>query len=100
LGHHTLTPFVHALFGVSTFHFNAPAFGGSPAFSESDNAFSFAFGGGLDWKVTRHIAIRLAQVDYQQTRLLHTIAVQSLVSPDNQNNFKYSGGIVIRFGEK
>ena len=100
VGHHKLTPFVHALFGISTFDFNAPAFGGSPAFSLSDNAFSFAFGGGLDLKVSRHIAIRLAQLDYQQTRLLHTIATQSQVPPDNQNNFKYSGGVVIRFGEK
>jgi opacity protein-like surface antigen len=100
VGHHKLTPFVHALFGISTFDFNAPAFAGNPAFSLSDNAFSFAFGGGFDLKVTKHIAIRLAQLDYQQTRLLHTIATQSQVSPDNQNNFKYSGGVVIQFGEK
>jgi opacity protein-like surface antigen len=100
VGHHKLTPYVHALFGVSTFDFNAPAFGGSPAFSLSDNAFSFAIGGGIDWKITRHIAIRLAQLDFQQTRLLHTIAMESMVAPDNQNNFKYSGGVVFRFGEK
>jgi len=100
VGHHKLTPYVHALFGISTFDFNAPAFGGSPAFSLSDNAFSFAIGGGIDWRITRHIAIRLAQLDFQQTRLLHTIAVQSMVPADNQNNFKYSGGVVFRFGEK
>jgi opacity protein-like surface antigen len=100
VGHHKLTPFVHALFGVSTFTLNVPAFGQSPPFSISDNAFSFAFGGGLDWKVTKHIAIRLAQLDYQQTRLLHTLAMQNTVSADNQNNFKYSGGVVIQFGEK
>jgi opacity protein-like surface antigen len=101
LGHHKLTPFVHALFGVSTFRLNIPAFGGNPALPpETDNAFSFAVGAGLDWKVTKHIAIRLAQLDYQETRLLHTLAADSQVSPDNQNNFKYSGGVVIRFGEK
>src|SRR5208282_4307861 len=32
LGHHKLTPFAHALFGVSTFNLNAPAFDGNQSF--------------------------------------------------------------------
>jgi len=66
----------------------------------TDNAFSFAFGVGMDWKLTKHIAVRLGQVDYQQTRLLHTLAAETAQPANNQNNFRYSGGVVIRFGEK
>jgi len=105
LGHHKLTPFAHALFGVSTFTLNSPAFVSNgvlmPALPQlTDNAFSFAFGVGMDWKLTKHIAVRLGQVDYQQTRLLHTLAAETAQPANNQNNFRYSGGVVIRFGEK
>jgi opacity protein-like surface antigen len=97
LGHHKLTPYVHGLVGVATYDINVPA---PNQFHESNNDFSFAIGGGLDWSIGRHFAIRLGQFDYQQTRFLHADAVASSVPPDNQNNFKYSAGLVIRFGEK
>lgn len=100
LGHHKLSPYFHGLFGVATYHIDAPAFNGSPAFSQTDNDFSFAFGGGLDWSVGRHFAIRLCQFDYQQTRFLHSDAAAAGVPANNQNNFKYSAGVVIKFGEK
>ena len=104
LGHHKLTPFVHGLVGVASYHLHVPASGSGPTFiqefNQTDNNLSFAFGGGLDWKWTQHISIRLAQLDYQQTRALRADAVASGASPDNQNNFKYSGGVVFRFGEK
>jgi len=104
LGHHKLTPFVHGLVGVASYHLHVPASGSGvtfiPEFNETDNNLSFAFGGGVDWKLTRHISIRLAQLDYQQTRALRADAVASGASPENQNNFKYSGGVVFRFGEK
>jgi opacity protein-like surface antigen len=100
LGHHRLTPFVHGLFGVATYDLHVPASGGVGVFDESNNEFSFAIGGGVDWSVGKHFAIRLGQLDYQQTRFLHSDAVASGASPDNQNNFKYSAGVVIRFGEK
>lgn len=103
LGHHRLTPYFHALFGVASFHVETPAaviqMQQIPAFSQTDNNFSWAVGGGLDFSLGRHFAIRLGQFDYQQTRALHSDAVASGVPPDNQNNFKYSAGIVFKFGE-
>lgn len=89
LGHHKLTPFGEALFGVATLHIpsNIPA---------TEGKFSFEIGGGLDYSLGRHFAVRVAQVDYQRTQFLRYVDP----SIDNQNNFKYSAGIVIRFGEK
>jgi opacity protein-like surface antigen len=100
LGHHKLTPYFHGMFGVATYDINVPAFGGNPAFSESNDDFSYAIGGGLDLSLGKHIAIRLGQFDYQQTRFLHADAVTAGVSPENQNNFKYSAGIVFKFGQR
>ncbi len=76
-----LTPFVHALGGGV--HSSFDASGSSTA--ETDAA--WAVGGGLDLDMARIFAIRLAQVDYLQTRAFG----------DSQNNFRYSAGIVIKF---
>ncbi len=76
-----LTPFVHALGGGA--HISADASGTSG--SETDAA--WAVGGGLDLDMARIFAIRLGQIDYLQTRAGGT----------NQNNFRYSAGIVIKF---
>ncbi|HYL69094.1 MAG TPA: outer membrane beta-barrel protein [Candidatus Limnocylindria bacterium] len=102
LGHHKLTPYVHALFGVATYNINIPAdlVNMLPPFQESNNDFSFAVGGGVDWSVGKHFAVRLGQFDYQQTRFLHSDAVGAGLSASNQNNFIYSAGLVVRFGEK
>jgi len=100
LGHHRLSPYVHALFGVATFHFHAPPFGESGAFSQSSTNFAFDFGGGVDWSLGRHFAWRVGQVDYERTQALHTLAVENSVPANNQNNFKFSTGLVIRFGSK
>jgi opacity protein-like surface antigen len=99
IGHHRFTPYVHGLVGVASYYVNFNAPGVIP--NETDNNLSFAVGAGLDWKWTKHITFRPVQVDYQQTRALHSD--EALAPPgtiQNQNNVKYSGGIVIRFGEK
>jgi len=77
----TFTPFAHALFGVS--HFTTSSAG----VSTSDNAFATAIGGGVDMKVTRMLAIRLAQVDYLRTQF----------NSDSQNHFRVASGVVVRF---
>lgn len=76
-----LTPFVHALGGGA--HLSADASGSSA--SETDAA--WAVGGGLDLNIAPLFSVRLAQVDYLQTRSDGT----------NQNNFRYSAGLVLRF---
>jgi opacity protein-like surface antigen len=68
-----VTPFMHALFGV--------AFGGSDAEG------AMALGGGVDARISRRVAIRIAEVDYIATTF-------------RSNNFRFSTGIVFRFGER
>jgi peptidoglycan-associated lipoprotein len=80
-----ITPFAQALFGF--IHTN-------PGYSQqtiTHNTFAAAPGVGLDWNATRHLGIRLAQVDYLFTRM------PTSTGQVNWNNFRYSGGIVIRF---
>jgi hypothetical protein len=94
LGHHRLTPFVHVLFGASHVHFFAPAAGGNSALLATDTAFSYEGGGGLDWDFARHVGIRLAEFDYERQ---YFFGGGSGGNPA-QNNFKFSAGILFRFG--
>ena len=61
--------------------------------SEPANSFAMLAGGGLDVELTRHWAVRVAQVDYFLTRF-------SNGTNDHQNNLRAGGGIVYRFGGK
>jgi hypothetical protein len=54
-----------------------------------------AAGGGIDLPIGKVVAIRLAEIDYVLTRLTNP-----LTSTNNQNNFRYVGGIQFRFGGK
>jgi hypothetical protein len=58
----------------------------------TQHPFTMALGGGLDLNVHRHLAIRLAQLDYLMIR--HTNPLTS----NDQNNLRFSSGIVVRFG--
>jgi peptidoglycan-associated lipoprotein len=80
-----LSPFAQAVFGF--IHTN-------PGYSQqliTHNTFSMAPGVGLDWNATRHVGIRLAQVDYLFTR------IPASAGQVNWNNFRYSGGVIFRF---
>jgi len=59
----------------------------------SNNAFDFIIGGGIDIPVGRHIAIRPAQLDFVLTRFGNGFTKGN----QNQSNFRYNGGIVLRF---
>jgi len=75
------TPFVHALFG------GGHATAGVEGASVSSNGFAYAIGGGLDLNATKNVAIRIGQFDYFGTRF----------ESENQKNFRYSAGIVLKF---
>lgn len=81
-----VTPFAEVLFGVA--HADASIAGGSG----SDNAFAMTAGGGLDYRLTDHLAIRPVKVDYLLTRFS-----ESAPSRQSQNNLRVSTGIVFRF---
>ncbi|MGH9396749.1 MAG: hypothetical protein ACRD18_07845 [Terriglobia bacterium] len=87
-----IEPYVHALFGT--------AYGVEPGARPCpvqlvpcpplrQNAFAMAFGGGLNIKATRHIWVRLFQVDYLRANF----------STKAQNDARISAGLVLRFGK-
>jgi len=90
-------PFGEVLFGGS--HTNAyvglanaiDAAGGSISVP-SQHPFTMAAGGGVDVSVSHHVAIRVAEFDYILTRYTNP-----LTSTNNQNSFRYAGGVVLKF---
>ncbi|MCL5006119.1 MAG: porin family protein [Acidobacteria bacterium] len=83
-------PFVHALLG--TVHGVATVPSPTIPFATTtvtENALGLAFGGGINVKATRHIWLRLIQVDY----------IRSQFPNNGQNETRISAGLVFRFGE-
>ncbi len=81
-----ITPFGEVLFGVA--RSSASVLGASG----STNAFAMTVGGGLDYKLTDHLAIRPVKVDYLLTRFN-----EFGNNTQTQNNLRVSTGIVFRF---
>ena len=79
-----LTPFVEALVGGSR---SDTSVAGSSAYNTSANCISYKAGGGVDIHPSRHIDIRLFDVDYYRTAFGTNL---------HQNNYWASTGIVIR----
>ena len=78
-----VTPYAQALFG------GAHITGG--ALASSQNSFAMTVGGGVDVKVTDHVAIRLGQAEYLMTRF------REIGPRVTQNNLRLSTGIVFRW---
>ncbi|MGC2695324.1 MAG: hypothetical protein WA738_05980 [Candidatus Angelobacter sp.] len=96
--------FGHALFGEAHSSLSAgisvPIIGGISAPLTSANAFAMAFGGGVDIGLSRHFAVRAAQLDYLRTNFNATDALASGLSSstgNHQNSLRYSGGVIWRF---
>jgi opacity protein-like surface antigen len=76
-------PFAHALIGGTTERFTIEGFA-----SGSDTSLSAAFGGGVDFRLSKSISIRAIQADY----------ILTTFGPQKQNNARVSAGIVFTFG--
>jgi hypothetical protein len=81
------TPSIHVLAGVDHDSFTIPSPAIASTFTQTDLAFAAAAGVTFDANLSRHLAVRLAQVDYLYTQHYST----------NQSSFRYSGGVVVRF---
>ena len=68
----------------------------APSLGFSETTFAAAIGGGVDYRLTDHIAIKPIQLEYLMTQLPSTFANVNQV----QNNLRYSAGIVFRLGSK
>ena len=82
-----VNPFVHVLLGGA--HVSASASAEGVSVSESKNGFTTLFGGGVDVKVNRAVAVRLAEFDwvYYHFSDLNT----------SNDNVRLTTGIVFRF---
>ena len=103
-----MTPFVHALFGWDRVSLGASVITGGPSAvtsaGSSYTAFAIAGGGGVDYKVSRRLSLRLLQADYLRT----TLDLNSLYGsafgpgtfhglPTKENDIRLSTGIVLKF---
>lgn len=88
-----LNPYVQTLFGGG-YAWSGPS-------DHNQNAFNFALGGGLDYQLTNHIAIKPIQVEYLRSEFNSEKLGDSTSSfGDHQNGVRYSAGIVFRLGQK
>jgi Outer membrane protein beta-barrel domain len=96
-----IQPFVHLLFGGAHSNIYANAFSavcrpgsGVCAVSRapSNDAFSMAFGGGIDIPLGHKVSIRPAGLDYLYTDFTNRF------NNSNQNNFRYTAGINFNLG--
>ena len=74
---------------------NETIVGGNAAYNPNQHPFTMAVGGGLDVSVSKNVALRLAQMDWVLTRYTNTFT-----NTNNQNSFRYLGGVVLSFGGK
>jgi hypothetical protein len=95
---HKIQPFAHLLFGGAHTNVYGNAFktlcqpiAGNCTFTKAPTAEAFAmdFGGGVDIPINKTISFRPAQIDYLLTRYSNPLTKTS-----NQNNFRYSVGVV------
>jgi opacity protein-like surface antigen len=90
------TPYVQTLVGGARFSNAYDPGSPSPGLGVSQNSFAAAIGGGVDVRLTDHIALKPIQVEYLMTQLPSQFANVNQV----QNNLRYSAGVVLRFGSK
>ena len=67
--------------------------GGTVTVTGSQHPFTQALGGGIDVSLNKHFALRLAELDWILTRYTNPIN-----DTNNQNSFRYQGGVVFKFG--
>lgn len=103
------TPFAHGLFGWDRTTLGASTITGSVSspvsvVATNYNDFAMALGGGVDGRITRHVSVRLGQLDWYRTSidlnkfytnafggtLLHGLAIR-------EANLRFSAGAVLRF---
>jgi hypothetical protein len=95
---HHMALFTEVLFGGSASAgyaslYNQTIVGGQTNGSGSQHPFTMAVGGGVDVGAGKHFAFRLAELDWVLTRYTNPFT-----STNNQNSFRYIGGVVFKFG--
>jgi outer membrane protein OmpA-like peptidoglycan-associated protein/opacity protein-like surface antigen len=98
-GNRRLTPFAQALFGevrASDVTLSSGCTGVGCTVLPEESKFGFTAGGGLDYRIHRHFALRLIQAEY----LMTNFDAHDTGKSASQNDMRLSSGIVFRFGGK
>ncbi len=82
--HGKATPFAQTLFGGI---WTTDGIG----HSGSENNFAMTAGGGIDFKVSKHVSVRPVQAEYFMTKIPDGLN-------DRQNNLRVGAGVVVRLG--
>jgi opacity protein-like surface antigen len=102
------SPYVHGLFGIDRARLDAGSLTGvaTPVSfnAESYTDFTIALGGGLDYKLARHFALRVGQLDWFHTSVNYNKFFGSAFDSDqfegirtHQRNLRVSAGVVVQF---
>jgi hypothetical protein len=87
------TPYLQFLFG------GAHAWSGPNDPQQTQDAFATAAGGGVDFNWTKHISIKPIQVEYVMTQFDSAgLGGSTKGFGSHQNDIRYSGGVVFKFG--
>ena len=95
---HHFAVFSEVLFGGSNSSlygslYNVTIIGGSASANSSQHPFTMAVGGGVDVNAGKQVSLRLGEMDWVLTRYTNPFT-----STNNQNSFRYIGGVVFKFG--
>ena len=90
-----LTPFVHALAGISRRNLTETS-GGADFFTDHNTSFAMNLGGGVDYKLTGRFSWRLFQLDYNPIFLRSRTFDSTTLPGETLNGFRFSTGIVIK----
>ena len=92
---HRLTPYAQFLVGGGhaggTLYTSSLGAGLAPI--GTNNSFLYTVGGGVDYRLTNRIGIRIAQAEY-----LHSEFLNGSVTGHVQNNLRLSTGVIFKFG--
>ena len=90
--HHKLTPWGHALFGESYYRNTIPANGGFPSKVNSDVAFAWEAGLGVDLNIKKRWGVRMFEFDYDPTRFYN--------NKPSQPSYRISIAVIYRIGSR
>ena len=90
-----LTPFVHALAGISRRNLTETS-GGADFFDDHNTSFAMNLGGGADYRLNSRFAWRLFQLDYNPIFLRSRTFNSTTFPSETLNGFRFSTGIVIK----
>ena len=90
------TPFVQALAGVARHNLTENFTDGTNLFIDHNTSFSMNLGGGLDYRLSDRLAVRIFQLDYNPIFLRSRTVDATVLPSETLNGFRFSTGIVIK----